>query len=84
MMEDGGMKAANALVGRVTTRPTDFRIMEKFWSWTGSDFSVKDDSGDPWVKVAGVAWSIRDRMVLIDCRTNKPVVVLQRKLLRFF
>ena len=29
MMEDGGMKAKNALIGRVTTKPTELRIMGK-------------------------------------------------------
>jgi uncharacterized protein YxjI len=83
MMEDGGMKAEDAIIGRVTTKETEFRIKEKFWSWTGRDFCVKDNSGDPWVKVVGAAWSIRDKMVLVDAKTDEPVLILQRKIFSF-
>jgi hypothetical protein len=93
MMEDGGMKAENALVGRVTTRRTKFRILEKAWDCCKEDlhdFSVKDDSGDPWVTIQSVPGEKCKsllgstyegpvkKVVLVDVRTNKPLALLDQ------
>ena len=54
------------------------------------DFSVEDDSGDPWVKFVagesldGQTGAQMDKMLFIDVRTNKLVVVLQRQLIPEF
>jgi hypothetical protein len=93
MMEDGGMKAKNALVGRVTTRRSKFRVLENAWNVCKEDlhdFPVKDDSGDPWVTIQTVPGekyqdmlgftheSPVKKVVLVDVRKNKPLVLLEQ------
>ena len=78
---DGGMTTSVPdLMAGVTTGRTGYFMKEKFFSWSGDDYDIKDSAGNVAIKVAGKALSMRDRMVLKDANGNK-VAMLQKKIL---
>lgn len=54
--------------------------MEQFFSFSGDDYKILDESGQVAVQVAGKALSVRDMMVFLDAAGNK-IAMLQKKLL---
>ena len=57
-----------------------FLLKQKLFSWSGSDFSIKDHTGQEHFRVKGNALSFRDKMHVTDAAGVK-VAVLQKKLL---
>ena len=69
---------------KITAEKTAIVIKQKFFSFSGNDFAVKNHRGEVLYKVKGSAFSIngyfRDRMVIYDANDQK-VCVLQKKLM---
>mmetsp|Transcript_147751 Transcript_147751/g.275307 ORF Transcript_147751/g.275307 Transcript_147751/m.275307 type:complete len:218 (-) Transcript_147751:125-778(-) len=76
----GGFTAAQSVDGQITTEKTAFRIKEKFFSWSGGDFDVKNNKDEVCYKVSGKVMTMRDKMVIQD-PTGKKVCVIQKKLM---
>lgn len=62
-----------------TTGETKLELKEKFFSWSGGDFEVKDASGKPYLKVDGKVLTVRDKMVFLDPTTGEKMCMLQSK-----
>ena len=60
---------------------TKLELKEKFWSWSGDDYQVKDPTGKAYVKVNGKVMNIRDKMVLLDPDTGAKICFIQQHFL---
>eukprot|EP00928_Gymnodinium_smaydae_P083917 TRINITY_DN67165_c0_g1_i1.p1 TRINITY_DN67165_c0_g1~~TRINITY_DN67165_c0_g1_i1.p1 ORF type:complete len:218 (-),score=48.20 TRINITY_DN67165_c0_g1_i1:181-834(-) len=76
----GGFTQAQSIDGKITTENVAFRIKEKFFSWSGGDFEVKNNKDEVCYKVMGKVMTMRDKMVIHDPQGNK-LCVIQKKLL---
>jgi len=63
----------------VSQAPITLRMREKMWSWSGDDFSIKDMNEQPWFKIQGRAFSVRNKGTLLDYEGN-PVANYRQKL----
>ncbi|KAM0787660.1 hypothetical protein ACM66B_003724 [Microbotryomycetes sp. NB124-2] len=61
-------------------QPTSLIMKEKAWSFSGDDFSVKDQNGATVVKCSGKAISMRDTKVIKD-PTGKVLFTIKNKLI---
>ena len=68
--------------GPSTERPTTLAVREKFFSWSGDDFKIKEyPSGAPLgngSKVKGKVWALRDQMTMVDGSGNVVAVCLRK------
>lgn len=71
---------AQSINGSLTTQSTAVLLQEKFFSWSGDDFKITDQTGNVWCQVNGKALSLRDGMVFCDTNGNK-ICYMQKKLL---
>ncbi|KAI8896918.1 tubby C-terminal-like domain-containing protein [Globomyces pollinis-pini] len=62
----------------IVSQPTTLTLKEAY-SFSGDDFTIKDQNGSLWFSLDSQTWSLRDKRVLLDS-TNRPVVTLQKKL----
>lgn len=62
-----------------TTATTKLELKQKFWSWSGGDYEVKDPTGKMYLKVQGKVLTIRDKMFLLDATTGAKICMLQEK-----
>mmetsp|Transcript_53959 Transcript_53959/g.107410 ORF Transcript_53959/g.107410 Transcript_53959/m.107410 type:complete len:254 (+) Transcript_53959:62-823(+) len=63
-----------------TTETTKLELKQKFWSWSGDDYDVKDPTGKIYLKVSGKVFTIRDKMILLDASGNK-ICMIQEKII---
>jgi len=63
----------------VSQAPITLRMREKMWSWSGDDFSIKDMNEQPWFKIQGRPFSVRNKGTLLDYEGN-PVANYRQKL----
>eukprot|EP00931_Biecheleriopsis_adriatica_P094412 TRINITY_DN68066_c0_g1_i1.p1 TRINITY_DN68066_c0_g1~~TRINITY_DN68066_c0_g1_i1.p1 ORF type:complete len:247 (+),score=49.60 TRINITY_DN68066_c0_g1_i1:89-742(+) len=76
----GDFSEAQSIDGKITTGNEAFLIKEKFFSWSGGDFDVKNNKDEVCYKVSGKVMTMRDKMVILDPQGNK-LCVIQKKLL---
>ncbi|KAF0698576.1 Aste57867_10806 [Aphanomyces stellatus] len=63
--------------------PVTLIMKKKLWSWSGDDFSIKDlNTGVPYFKFDGSAFSFRDKKTLLDFKGN-PVAIMEEPVLSF-
>lgn len=56
-----------------------YLLKERFWSW-GTDFDVRDESGEPVYHVDGRAFSFGHKLSMLD-RSGREVAFIRQKLL---
>lgn len=70
----------NVIAEERTTGITKLELKEKFFSFSGGDFEVKDPTGKAYIKVSGKVLTVRDKMVFLDPKTDKKICMLQKKI----
>merc|ERR1712216_835307 len=84
-LAEDGKTSVTPSDGRVISLPrttglTKYELKEKFWSWSGDDYKVKDSQGNVAFKIDGKAFKLRDRMVFLT-EANQPICVLREKII---
>lgn len=59
---------------------TKLELHEKFWSFSGDDYKVKDPSGKVYATVSGQVFTARDKMRLLDSNDEK-ICMIQEKII---
>ena len=68
----------------VVNREVTLKLREKFWSWSGDDYEIKEVGSEQlWFKVKGRAFSIRDKKVIHDFE-GKSIINMREQLMSFF
>lgn len=58
-----------------------YQLKEKFWSWSGDDYTVKDSEGKDLFKVDGKVFTVRDCMLLKSPKGDENMCMIQEKLI---
>ena len=74
---NGGMTSA---YGMVSEERMGALLQQKFFSWSGDDFAIKDHLGGVLFNVKGNALSLREKMHITD-KTGAKIAVMQKKLM---
>lgn len=63
----------------ILSHPITLVLKEKYGSFSGDDFSVKDQNGNLWFRLDSKTWSFRDKRTLLDNMGN-PIITLRQKM----
>jgi len=77
---DGGFAAEQCVGGCATESSTALVVKQKFFSWSGDDFAVKDQTGATRFVVKGKVLTMRDKMVITN-EAGEKVAMVQKKIL---